>query len=126
MPLDRIPGVGPDSRPPGEQKEHHNLRSPNKAADRRKQPFPRVDRDFRTDRYRACWQAPTLDDLDDSDLRRQSARLAALGPRAIYEFCHGLLNGRDIIESLADFERLDPGVLAYLGGDRLAIAEALR
>jgi hypothetical protein len=79
-----------------------------------------------SDRYRAWWQALTLDDITDEDLRRQSAGLAALGPRATYEFCRGLLNGRDIIESLADFERLDPGVLAYLGGDRLPIAEALQ
>jgi hypothetical protein len=91
-----------------------------------RQAFPRVDRDFVSDRYRAWWQALTLDDITDEDLRRQSAGLAALGPRATYEFCRGLLNGRDIIESLADFERLDPGVLAYLGGDRLPIAEALQ
>jgi hypothetical protein len=76
-----------------------------------------------TDRRISSWQRPSLADIDDEDLRRQSARLTAFGPRATYEFCRGLLTGRDIIESLATYERLDPGVLAYLGGDRLTVAE---
>jgi hypothetical protein len=114
-------GTGPRNVIPTKGYDPQNTRTA-----RQGQAFPRVDRDFVSDRYRAWWQAPTLDDITDEDLRRQSAGLAALGPGATYEFCRGLLNGRDIIESLADFERLDPGVLAYLGGDRLPIAEALQ
>ena len=67
----------------------------------KKQPLPR---DFLADRQRA-----------DLRLRRQCARLHALGPRSTYEYVKWIVNGADPITALNAFDRLDPAIVKYLG-----------
>lgn len=70
-------------------------------------------------RYRSWWQASTLDDIDDEDLRLRCAHFHKLGPRPTYEFVKAVLGGADVLLSLEAYERLDGPVTAYLGGSKL-------
>jgi hypothetical protein len=72
---------------------------------------------------RAWWQVPALADIDDEDLRRQSAHLHRLGARSVYEFILEVVGGADPIDRLEAYSRLDPSVVRYLGGDRLPLVE---
>jgi hypothetical protein len=78
------------------------------------------------DRRRSWWSASTIADIEPSDLRCQAAHLHALGPRSLHEHLVAILRGGDILLELESYQRLDPGVLAYLGGDCLPVAEAIR
>ena len=61
--------------------------------------------------------------VDDEYLRRLCAHLHRLGERSVYEFVREIIGGADPVDRLAAYSRLDPGVLAYLGGDRLPVTE---
>jgi hypothetical protein len=80
----------------------------------KRQAFPRRAAHF-SDRQRA-----------DLRLRRQCARLHALGPRSTYEYVKWIANGADPITALNAFDRLDPAIVKYLGADRLDIEETTR
>jgi hypothetical protein len=45
--------------------------------------------------------------------------LYRLGPRPIFETLCAIYGGADLIETLQDYRRLDPAVVAFLGADRL-------
>jgi hypothetical protein len=61
--------------------------------------------------------------VDDEYLRRLCAHLHRLGKRSVYEFVREIIDGADPVDRLAAYSRLDPAVLAYLGGDRLPVTE---
>jgi hypothetical protein len=62
----------------------------------------------------------------DLRLRRQCARLHALGPRSTYEYVKWIANGANPITALNAFDRLAPAIVKYLGADRLDIEETPR
>ena len=71
--------------------------------------------------------APRLTDRHaDLRLRRQCARLHALGPRSTYEFVRWIANGANPITALAAFDRLDPAIVKYLGSYELSLEETAR
>jgi hypothetical protein len=61
--------------------------------------------------------------VDDARLRHLCGHLHQLGPRAVYEFIREIRAGGDVVQRLVAYKRLDPGILAYLGADRLPVTE---
>lgn len=49
-------------------------------------------------------------EFEPAHLRRVAQRIHACGPRAAFEFVADLARGRDFVETLADFGRLDPAL----------------
>jgi hypothetical protein len=63
--------------------------------------------------------------IPETRLRQMAARLHTLGPRALYEFLRSIISGDPIVDTLEDYERLDPAILKYLGGYYLADTEEI-
>jgi hypothetical protein len=61
--------------------------------------------------------------VDDARLRHLCGHLHQLGPRAVYEFIREIRAGGDVVQRLVAYKRLDPGILSYLGADRLPVTE---
>jgi hypothetical protein len=57
---------------------------------------------------------PIPDNTTRLELEGLAARLHACGRRAIYELLADLIRGRDVVETLSDFSRLDPAIYAAL------------
>lgn len=57
--------------------------------------------------------------LDATRLRHLARRLHALGPRALFELLRELVAGAEPIARLEAYSRIDPAILAALGGDVL-------
>jgi hypothetical protein len=56
----------------------------------------------------------------DLRLRHLAQRLHALGERPLYEFLREVAAGADLIARLECYAKLDPDIVASLGGDRFA------
>jgi hypothetical protein len=57
-------------------------------------------------------------------LRHLARAIHRLGERPLFELFRELSVGADSLERFEAYARLDPGILAYLGGDRLPLEEA--
>lgn len=55
----------------------------------------------------------------DARLRHLARRLHELGERPLYEFIREVIAGRDPLERLEVYGRLDPAIVRALDGDRL-------
>ena len=64
--------------------------------------------------------------FENADLKRLCAHLHRVGERSVYEFVREVAGGADPIARLEAYERLDPAILAYLGGDRIPLIEGAR
>lgn len=61
----------------------------------------------------------TLASSTRAHLARLADHLYRLGPRPIYEALGEVLAGADLLTTLEAYEILDPGIVKYLGADRL-------
>jgi hypothetical protein len=59
--------------------------------------------------------------IDPARLRHLARRISGLGERALYELFRELLAGADLAFRLEVYARLDPSVLAALGGVTLPV-----
>jgi hypothetical protein len=55
----------------------------------------------------------------DARLRRLARHLHLLGERSVYELLREIIGGRDSVERLEVYARLDADIVAAIGGDRL-------